>query len=144
MMYTALAFPLLQQLELSSDNTHYCCYVYDYCYCGQAASIHPSRQGSLQGAIFSLRVLTGGITAPAYGALFTLGISDKLHKAVGAHLPGLAFLFGKFLTAATCSSRSGQCYCYCCVEVWCRCFVEVRAVLLHSIVHTSIFEPTNK
>eukprot|EP00953_Heterococcus_sp_UTEX-ZZ885_P025357 13782-Heterococcus_DN1.PRE.3 len=58
-----------------------------------AASIHPSRQGSLQGAIFSLRVLTGGITAPAYGALFTLGISDKLHRAVEAHLPGLAFLF---------------------------------------------------
>jgi hypothetical protein len=51
-------------------------------------------------------VLTGGITAPAYGALFTLGISDKLHKAVGAHLPGLAFLFGKYLTAVTSSSST--------------------------------------
>jgi hypothetical protein len=58
----------------------------------QAAATDPSRLGSLQGALFSLRILMQGVAAPLFGVLFSAGISDRLHEALGTHVPGLAFL----------------------------------------------------
>ncbi|KAG5178879.1 major facilitator superfamily domain-containing protein [Tribonema minus] len=58
-----------------------------------AAATDASRLGSLQGALFSLRILSQGLAGPLYGALFNLGISDALRDALGGtRLPGLAFL----------------------------------------------------
>ncbi|CAM9703014.1 unnamed protein product, partial [Chrysoparadoxa australica] len=58
-------------------------------------------QGSLQGALFSLRTLASGFSGPAYGALFALGMSGKL---MGGQMPGFPFFVAAVLSVLSCAS----------------------------------------
>jgi len=55
-----------------------------------ADSTPETLQGSLQGALYGLRILAQGISSPLYGLLFSLGTSHSFSKFP---LPGLSFLF---------------------------------------------------
>eukprot|EP00903_Cladosiphon_okamuranus_P016907 g15586.t1 len=65
-------------------------YITEPCIQGLMATlVDADRQGSLQGAVQSLRILAGGLAGVGYGQVFSLGVSDGFEEAFGFLLPGL-------------------------------------------------------
>eukprot|EP00752_Nemacystus_decipiens_P005145 g4668.t1 len=65
-------------------------YITEPCIQGLMATlVDADRQGSLQGAVQSLRILAAGVAGVGYGQIFSLGVSDGFEEAFGFLVPGL-------------------------------------------------------
>lgn len=47
----------------------------------------------------SLRILAEGIAAPAYGQVFSFGVSDTIKNTIGIFVPGLPLFLASFISA---------------------------------------------
>lgn len=54
----------------------------------------------------SLRVLAQGLAGPAYGQVFSFGVSDSIKKALGMLVPGLPLFVAAAFSLTACLVRS--------------------------------------
>ncbi|CAM9256814.1 unnamed protein product [Scytosiphon promiscuus] len=65
-------------------------YITEPCIQGVMATlVGADRQGSLQGAVQSLRIVAQGMAGVVYGQIFSFGVSERIEELVGVIIPGL-------------------------------------------------------